>query len=132
VFAFLQKFFGRPDEDRTFTLRPTTPEMLGCNDVMRSFCESPAEELEISPEVIARGDPALLVPLRALAFDRVRNRFRIVCNLDPVRNQTEDRGMIRFSYRTTGDQFRDAEIEAVFPSSADRFTIRKLALSPPK
>ena len=132
MFALLHRLFGRSAEDDSFTFHPATPEMLGCNDVVMSFCESPLDELEISPEAIARDDRALLVSLRTLDFGRVRNRFRVVCNLDPVRNRNEDRGTLRFSYRTTGELFRDAEIEAVFPASGDGFTIRKLTLSPPK
>ena len=132
MFALLHRLFGRPAENAAFTLHPVTPEMLGCNEVVRSFCESPLNELEISPEAIAHGDSALLTSLRTLDFARVRNRFRVLGNLDPVRNRNEERSTLRFSYRTAGDHFRDAEIEAVFPAYGDRFIIRKLTLSPPK
>jgi hypothetical protein len=132
MFALLHRLFGRRVENAAFTLHSVTPEMIGCNEVVRSFCESPLDELEISPEAIARGDSALLASLHALDFARVRNRFRVLGNLDPVRNRNEERGTLRFSYRTAGDLFRDAEIETVFPVSGDRFTIRKLTLSPPK
>lgn len=127
MFALLRRLVRRANDD-SFTLSPVTPEQTGCNDLLAAFCESPLTTLDVSCAAVARSEPSILRPLHALDFGRVRNRFRVLCNLNPGSNRAEDQGLIRFSYLTKAGRFRDAEIEAVFPASADRFTLRKRAI----
>ena len=120
--SLLRRLFGA-SEAGLAGVKASTPEQIASNDFLVSFLESEKTEIEVSAEKIASGTVEC-ADLSGIDYVRIRNRFKIMSNLDPVVNQTEQIGIIRFSYRS-GDSMKDVVIESRFPPTPETFYLKK-------
>ena len=126
MLGLIRRLF-RPSQPVLEGLRPTTPEQLASNAFVRRFAESEQIEIEVSPEHIASGSPEY-EDFAGIEFARIRNRFRILSNLDPVVSREEQAGIIRFSYRS-GESMSDVVMESRFPAVSETFYLKKMSLT---
>ena len=122
MLTLLRRLFGR-SEHALDGLRATTREEEASNDFLELFAESETREIEISlTRVESRSFPYDV--LSEIGYSKVRNRFRVLSNLDPVRNQKDEVGVIRFSYRKD-TEMKDLLVESRFPRDTDTFYLKK-------
>jgi hypothetical protein len=112
----------QPDEFSR--MRDVSPEITSCNDFIRLFIESEKQSIHVSEHAIANFTPEILSPLQKIPYQKVRNRFRILSNLDPVKNQKEERGIIRVGF-TTNEVLTTNEIISIFPPNDESFLLKK-------
>lgn len=125
---------ARPDEFES-SLRPTSEIAARCNGFLRAFCDSDLDSIKIEDAAFNTDANPVLKHLRGGSYREIRNRLRILSNLDPVVNRTEESGRIHLSYATDdadGDNapFRDAELRTVFPVDQTGFFIHKIKIDP--
>lgn len=100
-----------------------TPEKIHANELLRHFWESDLARLEVTRENAGKEMPELTAE-EDLDFERVRNRFRIMANLNPVRNRVDEKGTIRFGF-VSGGEMRHAEAGVYFPGGREEFFLER-------
>ncbi len=137
----------RPEPDEFLSsLRPASETAWRCNDFVTDFCESDRTSIEIAETSFGTDPNPVFKHLHGASYREIRNRFRVLSNLDPVVNRAEEIGQIRMSYRigepnysdepdTTDEiakaNFRDVELRTVFPGDNTRFQLQKLKIGAP-
>lgn len=101
-----------------------TPEIIGCNEFIRFFRDSNEDTIHVSRQRIEQAHTGALALLQAIPYEKVRNRFRILCNLDPAINQQEEAGIIRTSFRLN-EVTTEFTLTARFESGGEGFTLIK-------
>lgn len=104
-------------------VRTATSEENYASELLRCFWESDLASLEVKRESAGMEMPALVAEA-GLDFERLRNRFRIMANLNPGWNKADEVGTIRFTY-LSDETFRAAEVEGCFPGDAERFWLKR-------
>lgn len=122
MIALIRRFFRGPESSLS-GMKTSTPEQIASTDFLTAFAKSEDEEIEVSAERIAAGSIDY-AGLSGIDYLKIRNRFRVLSNLDPVVNSTEEVGVIRFSY-LSDDSMKDVLLEARFLANSDRFYLKK-------
>jgi hypothetical protein len=123
----LTKFFSLLFADQKISgrmLEPSSPEIISCNKFLVHFCDSDIAQIEISESEINTSGIELFRDLSDIPSERIRNRFRILSNLDPIKNTEEEIGRLKLSYSRKG-KMTDMDLFTTFPIDTSRFTIRK-------
>ena len=143
---FLRRLLNRlrpPRDEFLSSIRPASETACRCNDFVTDFCESDLDSIEITEATFGNDSNPVLKHLQGGAYHEIRNRFRILSNLDPVMNKKEETGLIRMSYRigdppdlddfneTERADFRDVELRTIFPADNTRFQLHKVKITPP-
>jgi len=103
-----------------------SPEIVACNDFSRRFYESADVEVRVSEASIADCIDGVLSPLRSLPYRKVRNRFRVLCSMDPVVNQKEEVGFVHVGFADENGVLDEVCFRCIFPSGDPYFIIQKV------
>src|SRR5690606_8048222 len=120
---YLSRFFTE-EKVRGHMLEPSTPEIISCNKFLVHFCDSDIAQIEVSESEINTSGIELFVDLSGIPFERIRNRFRVLSNLDPIKNTKEEIGRLKLSYNRSG-KMTDVDLFTTFPIDTSKLTIRK-------
>ncbi len=126
LIKFISYFFT-DKKVKGFMAEPATPEIISCNKFLVGFCKSGIAEIEVSEQAIVTNRLQLSGDLAGIPFDRIRNRFRVLSNLDPLKNKKDEMGRLKLSYKS-GAEMVDVDLLTLFPADTARFTIRKIEL----
>lgn len=113
---------GKEGFDRKFILPTSTMEAV--NEFLTLFARSEAERVRFSESDLHGPALGLLEPLSDEEYSTICNRLRIISALDPVRNQKENEGLIRFGLQIDGE-VREFRFRLIFAPSQRSITLMK-------
>lgn len=105
-------------------MRPMTPEIISCNEFIRLFRDSNEATIQVSEQRIMAATVGMLPALQTIPYVKIRNRFRILSNLDPVINQHEETGIIRMEF-TLNEVLTEFRVIARFAPGGESFILEK-------
>ena len=128
----LNRLRSRPEDDRLSSMSAMNETMCRCEDLVIDFCGSTQLSIEISEATFSIDPNPVLKHLQGGSYREIRNRFRVISNLDPVMNKKEETGLIRMSYSIdeSDEKEMDVELRTIFPADNTRFQLRKVKITP--
>jgi hypothetical protein len=106
-------------------MQPQTEVMKATNLFFMRFVSSELRSIEFSESDVAAGSDEILQPLATENFSRIRNRIRVISNLDPVLNVQADGGTVKLSTRMSDGQWKEFTMRAFFSAGGERIRIEK-------